>query len=255
MATQSIAHFGRMTWLAILAAALAGCGRGPSQPPGPEAVEVTRSAAPTGPDAAAAQPEPADAHDADGARWTGLKGRVVVLEGAAEGEALVVLPNDGAPAKRAPVAADGGFEVPGLAPAVYRVVLPADGVHATAELYATVDQETGLGETTIHRSRGCPVKIAVRDQAGAPVRGAELELALPDLPVVAEPGTVRGTTDDDGSLVLVGSCVRGFLKGTLRVAGRGAFAIDHGYVGSGWDRFDVIVPDQADAGVTYANDE
>jgi hypothetical protein len=251
MATQTIAHIGPGISLAILAAALAGCGRGASQPPAPEAVEAARPAAVAPTDAG---PAPSAAPGAEAERWRGIKGRVVVLEGTAGGEALVVLPNDRAPAKRAKVAADGGFEVPGLDPAVYRVVLPADGVHATAELYVTVDQESGRAETTIHRSRGCPVKIAVRDQAGAPVRDAELELALTDLEVVAEPGTVRGATDDEGRLVLVGSCVRGFLKGTLRVAGRGAFAIDHGYVGSGWDRFDVIVPDQADAGVTYAND-
>lgn len=253
MTRQPIAH---LTSLAILVAALAGCGWGASQPPAPEAVEVTRPAPAPAPDAAPAPPGPAaPGEDAGGATWTGLRGRVVALEGTAGGEALVALPNDRAPATRAPVAADGRFVVPGLAPATYRVVLPADGVHSTAELYVTVDQETGRAEPTIHRSRGCPVKIAVRDQAGAPVRGAQLELALTDLPIVNEPGTVRGTTDDEGRVVVVGSCVRGSLRGTLRVPGRGAFAIDHGYVGTGWDQFDVIVPDQADAGVTYANDE
>ena len=86
-------------------------------------------------------------------------------------------------------------------------------------------------------------------------------------PTPADPGGLIGVQSNaldlrptdaawrGGRLELVGSCVRGFLKGTLRVPGRGAFAIDHGYVGTGWDQFDVIVPDQSDAGVAYANDE
>jgi hypothetical protein len=240
--------------LASLALALAGCGRGASHAPAAQAADGTRPDAGERLEGESAPAEPPSADDG-GSRWTGIRGRVKVLEGSPGGEVLIALPNDAAGPTRVAVGDDGRFAAAGLAAATYRLVVPADGVHSTAELYVAVDRDTGQAETTIHRSRGCPVKIAVRDQSGAAMSGAQLELALTDLPLVPEPHRVAGTTDGEGRLVVVGSCVRGSLKGTLRVPGRGVYAIDHGYVGSGWDRFDVVVPDVADAGVAYANDE
>jgi hypothetical protein len=142
-----------------------------------------------------------------------------------------------------------------LAPDVYRVILPADGYHATGETYVTVPEAAGEAEVVLWRSKGCPVTITVRDHTTAVVAGAELELALTDLPHVTEPHVSRTTTDAEGKSVVLGSCIRGSYKGTLTVKGRGSYAIDHGYVGTGRDQFDVVLPEQTGDAVTYANDD
>ena len=87
------------------------------------------------------------------------------------------------------------------------------------------------------------------------VPGAELDLTLTDLPQVESPHVSRGVTDAKGRFLLVGSCVRGYYEGTLKVPGRGEFPVRHGYVGTGWDQFDIVLPEGADAGVSYTNDD
>jgi hypothetical protein len=176
------------------------------------------------------------------------------VEGAPAGTVLVVVPGTSDVRAAAPVGPDGAFAAR-VPPATYRLVVPADGVHATADLYAEVAPDAGLVEVDVHRSRGCPVTVTVRAADGHLIAGAALELTLTDLPQVARRHVARVTTGADGRAVVVGSCVRGFLEGRVEAPGRGDFAVRHGYVGTGRDRFDVVLPDAPDAGVTYENDD
>lgn len=199
-----------------------------------------------------------DAEPSDGMATndgSGIRGRVKVLEGTAKGQVLIALPGSAAVVKSAKVQSDGSFHVAGLEPDTYRLILPADGYHSTADVYVTIDAENPQAEVDVVRGKGCPVTITVRDHANTIVPGAELQLTLTDLPHVESPQVHRSTTDEQGKIVITGSCVRGFYKGTLSVKGRGSFDIDHGYVGTGRDQFDIVLPEQADAGVTYANDD
>lgn len=173
------------------------------------------------------------------------------------GTVYAVLPGTTEPTASATVDDQGRFELIGLSPETYRIVVPADGFHSTGSLYATLSPDAGVAELDIPRSRGCPVTITIRDHDRSTIAGAELELELTDLPQVPDRHVIRGTTDQNGRLIVTGSCVRGYFDGTLTVADRGEFPIYHGYVGTGRDVFDVVLPppDQADAGVAYTNDD
>lgn len=185
----------------------------------------------------------------------GIRGQVKVLEGTPKGRVLISLPGSSAVVKSAKIQSDGGFHVAGLEPDTYRLIVPADGYHSTADVYVSIDAESRQAEVDVVRGKGCPVAIVVRDHEKAVVPGAELQLSLTDLPHVKSPHVHRSTTDEQGKIIITGSCVRGFYKGTLSVKGRGTYAIDHGYVGTGRDQFDIVLPEQPDADVTYANDD
>ncbi len=236
------------------------CGRGPTPPPRrgePEASPVVRDAGavPRVGDAAVKATTAADGSAEDATLATGLRGQVTVVEGEPGGRILLVLPGQHEISKSAVIGADGRFEIAGIAPATYRLILPADGVHSTADLYVKVAPDAGLSEVTVPRSRGCPVKIALRAADGHLLSGAMIELTLPDLPPVDEPHVARVTTNDNGRVTIVGSCVRGFFEGRVIVPDRGTFDVRHGYVGTGRDQFDIVLPEGPDAGVTYANDD
>ncbi len=252
-----------LLWVSLSVVLLGvGCGRGSTtgprvQPPAGEieanasgdAGEVVRDAltSETSGDGGAA--------DESVARASDVRGRVVVVEGNPGGKALLAVPDSDSPPRTAKVDDSGRFRFLDVEPATYRLILPADGLHATADMYVTVAPDAGLDEVTISRGRGCPVKIVVRDHAMKAVPGAELELTLTDLPQVRAPHVSRGVTDAKGRFVLVGSCVRGFYEGFLKVSGRGSFPLRHGYVGTGWDQFDIVLPGGPDAGVSYTNDD
>ncbi len=248
-----------------------GCGRGSTPGPRPQVTPAADGASTETP--AAEPPSAADADMADAApdaapdatsgdagsaetRWSGITGRIKTLAGSAEGgEVVIAVPDSDAPVKRAKVGAKGVFEVRGLEPGTYRLIVPADGVHATAEMYVSVVPDAGPAKVVVPRSKGCPVKITVRDHDNETIAGATLELALTDLPQVPERHRSRGVTDKRGRIVLTGSCVRGYFEGQLRVPGRGDFDVRHGYVGTGYDQFDIVLPESPDAGVGYANDD
>ena len=133
-------------------------------------------------------------------------------------------------------------------------MLPGDGVHSTGDDYATVSPpDAGPGEAhVIKRSRGCKVVATFRegeaDADAPPIVGAVVKMRMPDLEHVADRVVLGGTTDDEGRVTVVGTCVRGFIEGTIEVRGK-AREFRHGYLGSGRDRFEITLGPEADAGV------
>ena len=99
------------------------------------------------------------------------------------------------------------------------------------------------------------MRIGVRDAQGSPIAGARLELTLTDLPEVQRRHVVSTMTDGDGRVTVMGSCVRGYLDGRVSIPDAGAYSVHHGYVGTGRDQFDIILPGGPDGGVSYANDD
>jgi len=244
-----------LTLIALLAV-LTACSRGSSPTSSRQPSETTGgSDDTTAPLKAGPRVDARSAEATDAGPSTGLIGVVKVLEGEPGGQALLTLPGTTEPIKSAEVGSDGLFTIPDLEPNTYRLILPADGIHSTAEMYVTVAGDAGLTEVEVPRSRGCPVRIVVRDHASATVAGATLDLALSDLEQVPEPSHVKQTSNANGEITIVGSCVRGYLKGALTVSGKGDFEINHGYVGTGRDTFDIVLPEKAGEEVTYANDD
>lgn len=202
-----------------------------------------------------------DAADIDGAAQrpppTGIRGIVRALEGDPSGELVAALPGSTKAVATARVDEEGRFFLAGLEPNRYRLVLPADGVHSTADLYAKLAPDAGVAEVEIPRSRGCPVTIKVRAHDNHLISDARLDFRLTDLPHVQEPHRVQAATDENGQLVVVGSCVRGFFEGTLTTPDGREYPFRHGYVGTGRDKFDIVLPgpDEPDGGVYFTNDE
>jgi hypothetical protein len=244
----------------VLTAALlsAACSRGPSRPQsGNESTADARQSSSKN-DAAAGDGGAASdgATKVEAAPRTGIIGQIKALEGSpATSRVIATLPGTTEPVKTTTADAEGRFHLAGLEPETYRVILPADGVYSTAETYVTVPPDAGLAEVELPRSRGCEVTIAVRQHDNHLVAGATLDFALSDLPQVAQPHHVRAETNAEGRLVVVGSCVRGFLQGTVTVPNRGEYPFRHGYVGTGRDQFDIVLPESPDGGVTFTNDD
>lgn len=195
--------------------------------------------------------------ETESAAFKGIRGTVKVLDGQPKGFVIVTRPGSQKKSAQVPIENDGSFRVPGLEPGTYRVILPAEGFHATSEMYAKIPPDAEIAEINIPRSKGCPVEITVRDHTKAPVKGAVLELLLTDLPQVDERHKTQGTTNEEGIVTFLGSCVRGYLKGTLKLSSTedSVFKIYHGYMGTGRDHFDIVLPEKSGAKVSYANDD
>jgi hypothetical protein len=248
-------------WLAalVVATTIIGCSRGSTPAPRPQRAEAGNAEASEDAASSADADSGGDAAATDEAAaesWTGIRGLIKALEGSAAGSAvLVAIPDSEVPPRLSEADGEGAFKIRDLDPGTYRLILPADGVHATADMYVTVVAGSEPTEVVIPRSKGCPVKITVRDHDQSAISGAEVELALPDLPQVRERHLAHGTTNSKGLIVLTSSCVRGFFEGTLAVPDRRTFEVRHGYVGTGYDQFDIVLPEDPDAGVSYANDD
>lgn len=204
----------------------------------------------------------ADGGDIDGSIQSkssprGIRGKVLVLEGSPGGRIIAAVPGSTKAIATATIDGEGRFKLNGLEPQTYRLILPADGVHSTADLYTKLAPDAGIADIEIPRSRGCAVTIKVRAHDNHLISGARLDFGLTDLPHVEEPHRVQAETDENGQLVVQGSCVRGFYEGTLTTPDGRSYPFRHGYVGTGRDKFDIVLPgpDEADAGVAYTNDD
>jgi hypothetical protein len=179
-----------------------------------------------------------------------IAGRVVPLGEAPRARVIVLRAGETKAVWSATADRDGRFVTPDLAPGTYRIVLPGDGLHSTADLYATVagDGDAGRDEVVIHRSKGCPIVVSVTGPGGA-VAAAALELELPDLEQVGdERARIRATTGDDGIAEIAGTCVRGPVVARITPPGAaGPFEVRRGTIGNGRDRLVISLPG-ADAG-------
>jgi hypothetical protein len=252
----------RIVVLAVAIAA-AGCGRAPDatarlgEGPAPadtgpaavaRAVDAGLPPAPVATDAGARPPASA----------AKLSGRVVPLGAAPRARVMVVRAGEtrGEPLWSALADREGRFVTTELPPGTYRIVLPGDGVHSTADLYATVgDGDAGRDELVIHRSKGCPIVVAVTGPDDQGVASAALEVELPDLEQVGDArARIRATTGDDGTAEIAGSCVRGPIRVRVTVPGTAEpFEARRGTMGNGRDRVVIAVPGH-DAGPGPAPD-
>ncbi len=183
-----------------------------------------------------------------GSKIRGLSGSVINLAGGKRGTVLVFRAGEKRPVWSGRVDREGRFDLPDLEPGAYRVIVPADGVHGTADAYAFVTEGAGA-KMAIHRPAGCKIRMIFRNEIGEPLSGARVDLTLPDLDHVAEPLTLEPTTDDRGRVVVRGSCVIGKIRGVLRPPGRAPFDWEQRTVGNGNDRFAIQLPAPSDAGL------
>jgi hypothetical protein len=251
----------RRTPLLVVVVVVTGCGRAPAPRQTrdvdaraakhvavPAAPDARSDAGPAGgsKDAGAGGPEHSDA--AVGRR--GLSGRIIDLEAGKRGKILVFRAGEmehsawsGRPD------GEGRFSAPDLDAGEYRVIVPGDGLHGTADTYAFVTSGVEA-EIEVHRPRGCPIVVTFRDAAKTAVKGARVDLSLPDLEHVTERTTVEVTTDDRGRIKVLGTCVIGIVRGVIRPEGALPHEFEHGTVGNGHDNFEVDLPGPPDAGST-----
>ena len=238
-----------------------GCGRSPVEPR-PSSVDAADSneisdatAAPQSEsDARGSTPdtlystESTDAAVEPSTKIRGLEGQLVNLPRGKRGRVLVFRAGEKQPRWSGRVDGEGRFALPELEPGAYRVIVPADGLHGTADTLAFVTADLGA-LVAIHRPAGCKIRMLFRDEAGEPLSGARVELSLPDLDQVSERLNLEERSDERGRVIVKGSCVNGKIRGVVHTPGRSPFEWEQRTVGNGNDRFAIQLPSRSDAGL------
>ena len=171
-----------------------------------------------------------------------LVGEVRSREPGSSAKVLIFSPGKSRPQWSGETNAEGRFRATGLEPGTYRVIVPGDGRHGTADLYLEVPLKS---KAVFYRPEGCPLVLTVQNSEKLPVVGAEVEVTFPDLDQVPRELLPRATgqSGEEGTVRVVGSCVRGSVAVSVRLAGQLVQELRHGYLGNGRDNFVVTLPE------------